>query len=73
MTTAHPIFTIGHSNRTLLRFIDPLKDAGVTAVADVRSALVSRFVPHFNKAALGASLAESGITWRASGAAGAVQ
>jgi uncharacterized protein (DUF488 family) len=46
-----------------LRFLDLLRDSRVTAVADVRSAPVSRFVAHFNKAALAASLAESGIAY----------
>jgi uncharacterized protein (DUF488 family) len=35
----------------------------VTAVADVRSAPVSRFAPHFNKDRLARSLAEQGIAY----------
>jgi uncharacterized protein (DUF488 family) len=46
-----------------LRFLDLPRDSRVTPVADVRSAPVSRFVAHFNKAALAASLAESGIAY----------
>jgi uncharacterized protein (DUF488 family) len=56
-----PILTIGHSRHPLDRFIALLKGAGATTVADVRSAPVSRFSPHFNKAALAASLASRGI------------
>ena len=37
--------------------------AGATAVADVRSAPVSRFSPHFNKAAFAAALAARGIDY----------
>ncbi len=59
----YPILTIGHSNHPLARFIALLEDAQVTAVADVRSAPVSRFVPHFNKDRLAASLAERGIRY----------
>jgi len=57
------ILTIGHSRHPLERFLSLLKTAQVTAVADVRSAPVSRFSPHFNKAALAASLAGRGIDY----------
>lgn len=57
----NPILTIGHSNHTLLRFIALVVGANVTAVADIRSAPASRFMPHFNKGRLAASLAERGI------------
>jgi uncharacterized protein (DUF488 family) len=58
---AHPILTIGHSRHPLERFLSLLKAARVTAVADMRSAPVSRFSPQFNKCALAASLAKHGI------------
>jgi uncharacterized protein (DUF488 family) len=57
------ILTIGHSNHALERFIALLEGGQVTAVADVRSAPVSRFVPHFNKDRLAASLADRGILY----------
>ncbi len=57
----NPILTVGHSNHPLDRFIALIEGASVTAVADVRSAPVSRFVPHFNKDRLATSLAERGI------------
>ncbi len=63
MAAANAILTVGHSNHPLPRFLGLLKSAEVTAVADVRSAPVSRFVPHFNKATLATSLAESGIVY----------
>ncbi len=63
MAMPNPILTIGHSNHALPRFLALLRDADVTAVADVRSAPVSRFSPHFNKAALAASLAEHDIAY----------
>lgn len=40
-----------------------LEEARATAVADVRSAPMSRFSPHFNKNALAASLTGQGITY----------
>jgi uncharacterized protein (DUF488 family) len=57
------ILTIGHSRHSLERFIALLEGAGVTAVADVRSAPVSRFSPQFNKKALAASLAAHDIAY----------
>jgi uncharacterized protein (DUF488 family) len=63
MATRNPIHTIGHSNHPLAKFVALLEGAGVTAVADVRSAPVSRFAPHFNKERLAASLGEHGIAY----------
>jgi uncharacterized protein (DUF488 family) len=57
------ILTIGHSRHALDRFIGLLEDAGATAVADVRSAPMSRFSPQFNKTALAASLAARDIAY----------
>jgi uncharacterized protein (DUF488 family) len=57
------ILTIGHSRHSLERFLALLKEAQVAAVADIRSAPVSRFAPHFNKAALAASLQAHGIDY----------
>jgi uncharacterized protein (DUF488 family) len=63
MARTPPILTIGHSRHPLERFLSLLKTAQVTAIADVRSAPVSRFSPHFNKNALAASLAKQGIDY----------
>lgn len=64
MTEAQgPILTIGHSTHTLERFIALLKQHGVTAVADVRSAPYSRLNPQFNKADLERSLQAQGIRY----------
>ena len=60
---AHPILTIGHSRHSLERFLSLLETAQVSVVADVRSAPVSRFSPHFNKNVLSASLAGQGIDY----------
>ena len=57
------ILTIGHSRHSLERVIALLEGAGATAVADVRSAPVSRFSPHFNKTALATSLAARNIDY----------
>jgi uncharacterized protein (DUF488 family) len=55
------LLTIGHSNHAIARFIELLRGADVTAVADVRSVPASRRLPHFNRAALARALAEAGI------------
>ena len=59
--TTPSIFTIGHSRHPLQRFLALLQYARVTAVADIRSAPVSRFSPHFNRSALAASLGARNI------------
>lgn len=63
MTQAQAIFTIGHSNHPIERFIALLDGARVTAVVDVRSAPVSRFAPQFNKEALAQVLTEQHIVY----------
>lgn len=57
------IFTIGHSNHSIERFIELLLAHSVTAVADVRSAPYSRFAHQFNMAPLRESLAEVRIKY----------
>ncbi|MFN9176311.1 MAG: DUF488 family protein [Synechocystis sp.] len=44
-----PLFTIGHSNHSQEKFIQLLNLYNITALADVRSAPYSRYLPHFNK------------------------
>ncbi len=61
MRSSPTILTIGHSRHSLERFLALLEAGQVTAVADVRSAPVSRFSPQFNKSALAASLAAQNI------------
>lgn len=57
------LFTVGHSNHSIDRFIDLLLLHGITAVADVRSYPYSRRLPHFSQASLKQSLTESGIAY----------
>lgn len=57
------IYTIGHSNHSIEQFIGFLKQHGITAVADVRSAPYSRYNPQFNKEALFVSLEKEGIAY----------
>ena len=55
--------TIGHSNHSFARFLELIQRAGVTLLADVRSRPVSRWVPHFNRQSLEATLPEHGIAY----------
>jgi uncharacterized protein (DUF488 family) len=57
------LYTIGHSNHSIVAFIDLLRQYGVTALGDVRSHPYSRYAPQFSRDALKTSLAEAGITY----------
>jgi uncharacterized protein (DUF488 family) len=57
------VFTIGHSSHTQERFLALLRGAGVTAIADVRTAPYSRRHPHFNREALRAALQSEAIAY----------
>jgi hypothetical protein len=69
MTTpaAFDLLTIGHSNLPAARFLALLQNAGVTAVADVRSVPFSRRFPWFSGKALAERLRGSAITYTALG------
>lgn len=60
---AASVFTIGHSTHSFEAFVALLKQHGVTALADVRSAPFSRFNPQFNKDALESGLKAQGIKY----------
>ena len=60
MTNAS-IFTIGHSNHSIERFLGLLNDAEINMVVDVRSSPFSRMFPHFNQDSLKKSLGEKSI------------
>ena len=57
------LFTIGHSNLSLEEFVGLLKKHEITALADVRSHPYSRYLPHFNLAALKSALPNAGISY----------
>ncbi len=57
------IYTVGHSNHPIERFIALLQPHGITAVADVRSTPYSRFNPQFRREKLQATLAAAGIQY----------
>lgn len=57
------IFTVGHSNHSLERFLHLLAGARITAIADVRSKPHSRWSPQFNKHALASALGRQDIAY----------
>ena len=57
------LYTIGHSNHPIERFIGLLQQHAVAVLADVRSVPQSRFAPQFRQAALKASLNAAGIRY----------
>ncbi len=61
---AGTIWTIGHSNHSIERFLELLAGQAIGLVADVRRFPASRAHPHFHAEALAASLAGAGIGYR---------
>ena len=59
--TAAQIFSIGHSNHSIDKFLSLLESSKINIVVDVRSAPFSRMFPQFNQEALKKSLRESSI------------
>jgi uncharacterized protein (DUF488 family) len=57
------IYTVGHSNLAAGAFLALLRQCGVTAIADVRSAPYSRYNPQFDREALQDSLRAAGIEY----------
>ena len=57
------VFSVGHSNHEPGRFVALLREAGITAVADVRSQPYSRRLPQFSRPELEALLREYDIAY----------
>jgi len=55
------IYTIGHSNHGIEKFLALLEQHGIETVVDVRSQPYSRFNPHFKYRALGQALEGAGL------------
>jgi uncharacterized protein (DUF488 family) len=61
---ARTIWTIGHSNHPIEKFIDLLAGQSIELLADVRRFPASRTHPHFGGESLAKSLAAAGIGYR---------
>jgi len=57
------VLTIGHSTLSYQDFVQQLRDAKVTAIADVRSTPFSQYTPHFNRDTLPAELRQDKIAY----------
>jgi uncharacterized protein (DUF488 family) len=57
------LYTIGHSDHEMPKFVSLLAQHGVTAIADVRSQPYSRFTPQFNRETLAEALKRAGIQY----------
>src|ERR1700743_2023752 len=62
-TSLNKIYTVGHSNHPIEKFLDLLTRNEITAIADVRSKPFSRRNPQFNKDRLAAALAQRDIAY----------
>jgi len=60
---SRPIFTIGHSTRTIAELVALLREVHVDLLVDVRSIPRSRFTPQFNLDSLPDALAAEGIAY----------
>lgn len=57
------IWSVGHSNHDMSRFLELVRGAGVEVVADVRSQPFSRFNPQFSRHELWAALRRAGLDY----------
>jgi uncharacterized protein (DUF488 family) len=57
------VWTVGHSTHSWERFVALLRNAGITAVADVRSSPYSRFSPQFNRDQMRDELGREGVSY----------
>ena len=60
---ANPIHTVGHSNLSAESLVEMLKRRGITQVIDVRSTPYSRYVPHFNRDNIRATLERNSTSY----------
>ena len=67
IASAFDLFTIGHSNIPIERFVALLQQADVNAIVDVRSVPASRRLPWFSKNNLSTLLAREGLDYAAMG------
>lgn len=61
--TETTIWTVGHSTHSYERFLGLLRDANITAIADVRTSPYSRHLSQFNKDSLRDELRTDGIAY----------
>jgi uncharacterized protein (DUF488 family) len=60
---SYSVLTVGHSTLSYKQFLSLVRSAGVTAIADIRSAPYSRHFPHFNRETLRDVLKADGVAY----------
>ena len=70
---ARAFFTIGHSNRSLVEFVELLRSAGIELIADVRRIPMSMRNPQFHRDTLPESLLSFGIAYEHMAALGGLR
>lgn len=68
-----PLFTIGHSSRSLAELVELLRSAEVSLLADIRTVPRSRTNPQFNRDTLPGALAAFGISYEHMAALGGLR
>lgn len=63
MTSLPILYTLGHSNHSLERFLELLRLHKIETVGDVRSQPYSPYCPHFNRESLQIALLQNGIEY----------
>jgi len=58
------LYTIGHSNKSIVEFLSELKSREIHLVVDMGSIPYSRFSPQFNREALIKVLGKNGIAYK---------
>ena len=61
--TARSLWTVGHSNHTLERFLELLVTQEIEVLVDVRSAPYSRYSTHFNRGPLEKAIKTAGLQY----------
>lgn len=57
------LYTVGHSNQTIEKFVEEIHSFGIDCIVDVRSVPYSKFTPQFNAESLNAVLKKNGIAY----------
>lgn len=57
------IYTVGHSNHSIEKFIELVKSNGIETIIELRSVPKSKYSPHFNKPNLTYELSKNGIKY----------
>lgn len=63
VSKAPTVWTVGHSNHSLDRFLGLLQACQIAVVADVRSQPYSRYARHFSQSPLSRALADAGLSY----------